>query len=84
MSWYRITIRGRLTDRFAPAFEGMGLIPEPDQTSLVGLVDDQAHLYGILDRIRSLGLDLISVEPSDQPWSPSAPVTSPSSGSKPA
>ena len=84
MSWYRITIRGRLTDRFATAFRDMGLIPEPDRTSLVGIVHDQAHLYGILDRIRSLGLDLISVEPTNEPWSPSAPVSSPSGGSNPA
>jgi hypothetical protein len=81
MSWYRITIRGRLTDRFAPAFAGMDLIAEPDQTSLVGIVDDQSHLYGILDRIRALGLDLISVEPTVQPWSPSAAVNSPAGGS---
>jgi hypothetical protein len=59
----------------------MGLVPEPDQTNVVGIVEDQAHLYGILDRIRSLGLDLISVEPTEQPWSPSAPVSSPSGGS---
>jgi hypothetical protein len=33
------------------------------QTALVGEICDQSHLYGILDRVRSLGLELVSVEP---------------------
>jgi hypothetical protein len=61
----------------------MGLIPEPDRTSLVGMVEDQAHLYGILDRIRSLGLHLISVEPTDERWSPPSRPSSSAAGSRP-
>ena len=86
MSWYRITIKGRLSDRLAPAFESMQLVPEHDQTSIVGFVEDQSHLYGILDRVRSLGLDLISVQPTETPRSPSEPsttVTSPASEPNP-
>jgi hypothetical protein len=60
---YRITLRGRLTDRFAAAFDGMALEPGPDQTVLVGEVHDQAHLYGLLDRVRDFGLELVAVEP---------------------
>ena len=63
MSTYRITVRGRLTDRFAAAFEGMHLEAGSKETILVGSIVDQSHLFGVLDRIRSLGLDLISVEP---------------------
>jgi hypothetical protein len=66
MGNYRITIKGRLTERFTSAFAGMRLVPGPNRTMLVGAVEDQAHLFGILDRIRSLGLDLISVEPEDE------------------
>jgi hypothetical protein len=33
------------------------------QTALVGEICDQSHLYGILERVRSLGLELVSVEP---------------------
>jgi hypothetical protein len=32
------------------------------QTALVGEVGDQAQLYGVLDRIQNLGLELLSVE----------------------
>jgi hypothetical protein len=66
MSLYRITIRGRLTERFAGAFDGMRLEANAKQTTLVGRITDQSHLFGILDRIRSLGLDLVSVEPGDE------------------
>jgi hypothetical protein len=63
---YRITVRGRLTDRFACAFEGMHLEAGRNQTTLVGGITDQSHLFGILDRIHSLGLELVSVEPGDR------------------
>ena len=60
---YRITLRGRLSDRFAAAFDGTSLEPAPDLTVLVGEVRDQAHLFGLLDRVRDLGLELVAVEP---------------------
>ena len=63
---YRITVRGRLTDRFACAFEGMHLEADWNETTLVGRITDQSHLFGILDRIHCLGLDLISVKPGER------------------
>jgi hypothetical protein len=59
---YRICVRGRLTDRLGSAFEGMSLEPGHRQTALVGEIRDQSHLYGVLDRVRNLGLELVSVE----------------------
>jgi hypothetical protein len=66
---YRIAVRGRLTGRLASAFEGFVLQPGSEQSALVGEIRDQAHLYGVLDRLRDLGLELISVEedPGDGP-----------------
>ena len=61
---YRITVRGRLTERLGSAFEGMALEPGRGHTALVGVIRDQSHLYGVLDRVRSLGLELVSVQPS--------------------
>ena len=60
---YQISVRGRLTERLGSAFAGMTMEPEGGQTVLVGEISDQSHLYGILDRVRSLGLELVSVEP---------------------
>jgi hypothetical protein len=59
---YRISVRGRLTERLGSAFEGMGLEPGKGQTFLVGEIRDQSHLYGVLDQVRNLGLELVSVE----------------------
>ena len=63
---YRISVRGRLTDRLGSAFSGMTLEPAPGQTVLVGEIRDQAELYSVLVRVRSLGLELVSVEPSPE------------------
>ncbi len=63
-SRYRIVLRGRLSEHFAAAFDGMTLEPGPNQTVLVGEVRDQAHLYGLLDRLRDLGIELLAVEPT--------------------
>ena len=60
---YRIVLRGRLAQRFESAFDGMVLEPGHGQTVLVGDVRDQAHLYGLLDRLRDFGIDLVAVEP---------------------
>jgi hypothetical protein len=59
---YRITVRGRLTERLRSAFDGLDLEPGADQTVVVGEIRDQSHLYGVLDLIRGLGLDLVSME----------------------
>ena len=66
---YRIAVRGRLSGRLASAFEGFALEPGHEYSVLAGEIRDQAHLYGILDRVRDLGLELVSVDedPGDCP-----------------
>jgi hypothetical protein len=64
-SRYRIVLRGRLSERFETAFEGMALEPGPNQTVLVGEVRDQAQLYGLLDRLRDFGIELVAEQPAD-------------------
>jgi len=59
---YRIAVRGRLTKQLASTFEGLDLEPGIGQTALVGQIRDQSHLFGVLDLVRELGLDLLSVE----------------------
>ena len=44
------------------AADGLDVEPGIGQTTLVGEIRDQSHLYGVLDRVRGLGLDLVSVE----------------------
>jgi hypothetical protein len=59
---YRITVQGRLTKRLVSAFEELNVEPGIEQTALVGEIRDQSHLYGVLDLMRELELDLVSVE----------------------
>jgi hypothetical protein len=59
---YRIVVRSELSERYAAAFEGMKMETKDGQTILIGEIIDQPHLFGILDRINGLGLELLSVE----------------------
>jgi hypothetical protein len=61
---YQIVVRGELSQRFRPAFEGMALVSGDGRTVITGPVVDQAHLHGLLDRVGDLGLELISVNPT--------------------
>ena len=59
---YRVTIRGRVSERLASAFAGMRIEPGDGTTMLVGEVRDQAALYGLLNRLRDFGLELVRLE----------------------
>ena len=59
---YRIVVRSELSDRYAPAFEGMQIEAKDGETILTGEVIDQPYLHGILARINGLGLELLSVQ----------------------
>ena len=59
---YRIVVRSELGQRYAIAFEGMEMEMKEGVTVLTGEIIDQPHLYGILDRINGLGLQLLSVQ----------------------
>jgi hypothetical protein len=61
---YRIVLRSGVSERYAAAFEGMET--KSGLTDLEGKIIDQPHLYGILDRLSGLGLDLLRVERSPE------------------
>ena len=58
---YEIRIKGRLSDSLLAAFEGLTATVEPVETVLHGPIADQSSLHGLLDRIQSLGLELIEI-----------------------
>ena len=60
---YQICVRGRLTERLGSALEGMHLESGATETVFTGEIRDQSQLYGLLDRVRDLGLELVSVQP---------------------
>jgi hypothetical protein len=59
---YRIVVRSELSYKDAVAFEGMEMETQDGNTSLTGEIIDQPHLFGILDRLNGLGLQLLSVQ----------------------
>lgn len=59
----RIRVRGQLGADWADWFEGLVVTPQPDDTTLLeGDLRDQPALYGLLAKVRDLGLSLISVD----------------------
>lgn len=60
-SGYEIRIKGRITKSSESAFDGLTVTVNPVETVVRGTVIDQAALYGILERIQALGLELVEV-----------------------
>ena len=63
---YDIRIMGHLDARWGAQFDGLDLRHETDGTTvLTGLIADQAALHGLLQRVRDLGIPLVSVNRLD-------------------
>jgi hypothetical protein len=61
---YQIRIKGHLGSQWTDWFEGLTIrLEENGDTLITGLVIDQAALYGLLKKVRDLGLPLVSVCP---------------------
>lgn len=59
---YQIRLRGYLSSQWACWFDGMDISLEANgDTLLTGPVIDQAALYGLLKKVRDLGLPLLSL-----------------------
>jgi hypothetical protein len=62
----RIIIKGHLDDKWKDWFYGMEIFYEGDDTILAGNIKDEPFLHGILNKIRDLNLELISVNPDEK------------------
>ncbi len=59
---YEIRVRDHLDENRQLWFEGMTVKPlTGDETSIWGIVQDQSALFGLLSKVRDLGLVLLSV-----------------------
>jgi hypothetical protein len=59
---YEIRIQGQLDGRWSAWFDGMELVLADDGSTLIrGQVADQAALHGLIQKVRDLGLPLLSV-----------------------
>lgn len=58
---YQIRVEGHLGQQWTDWFDGMTITLEAGDTLLCGAMPDQARLYGVLKKVRDLGMPLISV-----------------------
>ena len=59
---YQIRVEGHLGQQWMDWFEGLTITLEEDGDMLLtGRVTDQAALYGLLKKVRDLGMPLLSV-----------------------
>ena len=73
---YEIRIKGRLDAHWANWFDGLTVSHDGDGATVIsGPVADQAALHGVLQRVRDLGLPLVSVTRLS-PDGPDQPETS--------
>ena len=62
MQQIEIRVKGCINQQWASWFGDLTISrPAPGETVLSGSVPDQAALYGIISRLRDLGLELISL-----------------------
>jgi len=63
---YEILIDGHIDDRWEAWFDGFVATPGADgTTTLRGHVHDQAALHGLVQKLRDLGIPLISLGPAE-------------------
>jgi hypothetical protein len=59
---YQICLEGKLDKRWLRSFEGLDITSSPDDETIISGEFDQSALHGLLNRIRDLGVTLISVQ----------------------
>lgn len=63
---YEIVVDGHVSSRWEAWFDGFALASTADGTTVLrGDVVDQAALHGLIQRVRDLGIPLISLTPLD-------------------
>jgi hypothetical protein len=59
---YEIRLKGHLDSRWSAWFDGLTLTEQTDGTTVIhGSAIDQAALHGLLQKVRDIGLPLVSV-----------------------
>jgi hypothetical protein len=62
-TYYEICVASELDEKWSEYFSPLKIESREDETILSGYLPDQSALYGILIKIRDMGLPLISVKP---------------------
>jgi len=66
MKRVEIRVKGQLDKEWSEWLEGMAITHDPHgETTLNGIIADQSAIYGLLSKLRDLGLELVSVNSVD-------------------
>lgn len=76
MRQVEIRIEGHLDENWGEWLDGFTFSYTKDETILTGKVKDQAALYGLIAKLRDLGVKLVSVNSKPQPREESPLTTS--------
>lgn len=74
---YEIRVAGHLAPRWSAWFDGLAVTTDDDGTTVIrGSVVDQAALHGLLQKLRDVGIPLISLTqlPYNAPATPGSPT----------
>lgn len=63
---YEIHVQDCLDEKWAARFIPFAVTVGDKESILIGVVHDQAELFGVLLKIRDLGLSLVSVNPVER------------------
>ncbi|GGJ39765.1 hypothetical protein [Deinococcus roseus] len=65
---YQIRVQGALGNAWSGWFDGLTVRETPSgETLLTGFLEDQAALYGLLRKLRDVGLPLVSLQRLESP-----------------
>lgn len=62
----QIILKGHLDKKWEDWFDGMSIQYDNGNTVITGLITDKSKLHGMLNLIRDLNLDLISLNVEDK------------------
>ena len=77
---WEIHVSGVVPESVLAELDGLEATVEPATTVLYGCLPDEAALYGVLDRVQSLGLRLVEVRRLPEVERRPEPVTRPTAG----
>ncbi|MBN1310125.1 MAG: hypothetical protein JXB30_01820 [Anaerolineae bacterium] len=68
MQWVTIRVREHLDEQWAEWLDGFTIThTQQNETVLSGPIADQSALYGLMGKLRDLGVVLLSVDYGEQP-----------------
>lgn len=63
----QIRVKGQIDERWSEWLDGLAITHTgEDETVLTGLIPDQSALYGLMSKLRDLGLSLLAVDVGEE------------------